>query len=186
MVQLLELDAVIDHGRQQWIALRVTHCGFVVLHGCSSLHQLRFLVRHGLQMHVCLLLHDHGADLVLLTMKATAAVNAVILVRLLGRACASVEIRVVALHAHLAGVLFVVTHVRALGVLAIVHVTGRVVRTVVRVVVLLARSVVVVIESTAPRSIIDVSGALVTNAVPERSGDFHTATRVCRGVNHVA
>ena len=47
VVQLLQLDAVVDNGCEQWIALRVIH-RHVVLSRCPRLHQLRFFVRHGL------------------------------------------------------------------------------------------------------------------------------------------
>ena len=80
MVQLFKLHPVVDPWLEQWIALRVLHVevssGEVCAEAC--LHELSFFVRHRLQVHVSLLLHHHGAHLVLVDQ--APAVQAVIFV----------------------------------------------------------------------------------------------------------
>ena len=81
------------------------------------LKKLRFFVAHGLQMHVSLFLHNHrarrrhGRRLVFISQNGTAAVDAIIFVVLLWLGPPvlrlHLEVRVVSLHGHLAGCLFV-------------------------------------------------------------------------------
>ena len=102
---------------------------------------------------------------------------------MLGWLSAPVEIRVVALHAHLAGIFLLCTHLRVLAELriyAVVHLTDRVVGgTGVRGVVSLSRRIVVVIKTTTCISFLSFIGwPLVTNAVPKWSGNFQATTWV--------
>ena len=124
---------------------------------------------HGLQVHVGFLLHDQGADLVLGVVHPAIAIDAAVLLGGFGRAGACIEVAIVAFHGHLARVFLVVAHLRILAelatpVLSVVAPHRAIVRAGIRVVVLLPRRVVVVVEATTRL----VSAALVTKTVAER------------------
>lgn len=148
VVKLLKLDAIVDHGGQQRIALRMAH-GHVVLASTGALHQLRLLVIHGLQVHVGFLLHDHGAYLIL-SVHPTVTVDTAVLVGGLGGASANIEVRIVAFHRHLARILFIGAHLGVLVKLIVFQVIAHraILGAGTRRVVVFARCVIVVIEAT--------------------------------------